>query len=187
MPFALDRLQPLPREKILDAGTGPGNYAITVAKSSASRVVGVDISRNFIERAKKNADLAGVPEIEFVHGDLEELPFDDGYFDKIICGGALQATPDRDRAASELFRVLKPGGRAVIVEPHKTRAVSDRLFLLMMYVTGLPSSKLRAVGARELGDYYFEEEALVKLLTGTGFSNVEATIRAGSICASCIR
>lgn len=185
MPYAIERLSLIPSDTVLDAGTGPGTYAIEIAKRCGSRVVGVDISPKFISLAEKNAQAAGVQGVTFVQGDLEKLPFDDGSFSKAVCGGALQAVADRERAARELHRVLAPAGRAVIVEPHKRRSVNDRLFLILMYLTGLVHRKLRAISLEQLNDHFFDEESLASLLEGAGFSEVEIAFRAGAMCAVC--
>lgn len=185
MPYAIERLSLSPSDIVLDAGTGPGTYAIEIARLCGSKVVGVDISPKFVSLAEKNAAAAGVCGITFVQGDLEKLPFADGSFSKVVCGGALQAVADRERAARELYRVLAPGGRAVIVEPHKRRSVNDRLFLILMYLTGLAHRRLRAISLEQLNDHFFEEDSLARLLEGAGFSEVEIAVRAGAMCAVC--
>ncbi len=185
MPYAIDRLSVAPADLVLDAGTGPGTYAIEIAKRCGAKVVGIDISPKFVSLAEKNAAAAGVRGVAFLQGDLESLPFPDGRFSKIICAGALQAVTDRAQAARELNRVLSPGGRAVIVEPHKRRSVNDRLFLILMYLTGLFHWGLRAISLGQLTDHFFDEESLGELLRAAGFSEVEIADRAGAMCAVC--
>ncbi|MCL5292827.1 MAG: methyltransferase domain-containing protein [Actinobacteria bacterium] len=185
MPYAIGCLDLSRSDMVLDAGTGPGTYAIEIARHSTAKIIGVDISPKFVALAQKNAVAEGVPVIEFLRADLESLPFRKATFNKIICGGALQAVADRERAASELFRVLVEGGRAVVVEPHKKRSVNDRLFLIMMYLTGLAHRKLHAIGVDQLTDYFFEEETLYNLLSGAGFFQVKIELRSGTMCAVC--
>lgn len=185
LPHAITQLELEPSDLVLDAGTGPGTYAIEIAKRPVGKVTGVDISPRFITLARKNALRQRAGKIDFRFGDLETLPFRNHFFDKLICAGALQATEDRESAARELHRVLKPGGRAVIVEPHKRRSVNDRLFVTMMYFTGLSHRKLRAVGPDQLTNYFFEEATLYKLLKAAGFSRVRIKMRSGTMCAVC--
>lgn len=109
---AAQRLWARPGERILDIGTGTGWTARNVARSGAT-VVGVDIADELLSAARSLSSHI-VPAIEFQHADAESLPFSDSAFDGVISTFGLMFAPDQESVASELKRICKPGGRAVI-------------------------------------------------------------------------
>ncbi len=117
---------------ILDGGCGPGTYGIILAQEGA-RVIGVDISPEAIKVAKERANRKGVNFTPLV-GDLENLTFEDGYFDICFCGWALHHFPDINKTVSSLKRVLKPGGKIALVEPNE----SNLLMRLSRFIEDLP-------------------------------------------------
>ncbi len=188
MPFVLDTLDPGEDEVVLDAGTGPGIYAIKMAERVPdAKIYGVDLSPTFLKLAKKNALEAGISHIEFIQGDIENLPFGDNRFDKLVCGGAMEAVPDKERAARELYRVLKPGKTAVFIEPDRGKDLRDRAFLLFLYGLGLINPRLRGFTAKDIPKYYFNRDSFYSLFKSAGFTTVEIVKRAGSFCAVCMK
>ena len=110
-------------EKILDLGCGTGDLAITIAKSanSAVKVTGLDFSPPMLDIAREKAANFGVGDrINLVHGDAGNMPFPDGYLDRVGISFAFRnltyKNPLRERYLGEIVRVLKPGGKFVIVE-----------------------------------------------------------------------
>jgi SAM-dependent methyltransferase len=99
---------------VLEYGCGPGSYAFELARRGA-HVIGVDISPVAIELAAKSA-AANKLDIRFSVMNAESLDFPDAAFD-IVCGSGILHHLDLNRALPEVRRVLKPGGRAVFVEP----------------------------------------------------------------------
>jgi SAM-dependent methyltransferase len=99
--------------RVLEYGCGPGGYATRLAKSGAS-VVAIDISPEAIRRAR-----ARIPEgldVELLEMNAEAMDVPDGEFD-VVCGTGILHHLDLERAFSEIDRVLKPGGRALFIEP----------------------------------------------------------------------
>lgn len=189
MPFVLNALEPGSGEVVLDAGTGPGIYAIKIAeRAKNTNIYGVDLSPKFLELAKRNANNAGLGgKINFIEADLEDLPFNDNRFDKLVCAGAMEAVPDKKRAAGELYRVLKHGGRAVIIEPNRGKSIRDKAYLLMLYSLGLINPRLRGFGAKDIPRYYFNQDSFYDLFKRAGFSAISIVERAGSFCAVCLK
>jgi len=188
MPFVLDVLAISDGDTVLDAGTGPGIYAIKIAEMADNiKVHGVDLSTKFIELARSNAGKAGLDRVEFSQGDLENLPFDNGHFDKLVCAGVISAVPDKEKAAREIYRVLKRGGRAVVTEPNKGRNIRDRAFLLLLYGLGVINPRLRGFNGADLSRYYFNQDSFYILFRSAGFKMVRVYERAGSICAVCFK
>jgi SAM-dependent methyltransferase len=98
-----------PGEDMLDVATGSGNVAIPAAGRGAT-VTGLDLTPELLEVARRRGANAGV-EVKWIEGDAEELPFEDGSFDRVTsCFGVIFA-PRHERAASELRRVARPGAR----------------------------------------------------------------------------
>jgi ubiquinone/menaquinone biosynthesis C-methylase UbiE len=94
---------------LLDVACGTGNVVIPAAERGAT-VTGLDITPKLLEVARERAAEAGV-EAELVEGDAENLPFDDGSFDRVTSVFGTMFAPDHSRAAAELVRVCRPGGR----------------------------------------------------------------------------
>ncbi len=113
-PTALAGLQP--GEVVLDLGSGGGLDALLAAQrvGPTGVVYGVDATPAMIDLARRNAAKAGAPNIEFRSGDLEDLPLEEASADVILSNCVVNLTPDKDRALSEAFRVLRPGGRLAI-------------------------------------------------------------------------
>jgi ubiquinone/menaquinone biosynthesis C-methylase UbiE len=108
----VERAEIRPEDVVLDVACGAGNATIPAAKTAA-RTVGLDITPELIEAGKKAAAEAGV-EIEWIEGDAQDLPFDDASFDVVLSVFGCMFAPDHAKAAAELVRVLKPGGRMVV-------------------------------------------------------------------------
>jgi ubiquinone/menaquinone biosynthesis C-methylase UbiE len=100
-------------ERLLDVATGSGNAALAAARRGCD-VVGIDYVPSLIDRANRRADAEEL-EIEFVVGDAEALPFDDGSFDVVTSVFGAMFAPNQERTAGELARVARPGGRIGLV------------------------------------------------------------------------
>jgi SAM-dependent methyltransferase len=98
--------------KVLDVATGTGNAAIRAAVAG-SDVVGLDITPELFDDARRREALAGVS-VEWVEGDAEALPFEDGTFDRVLSTFGVQFAPRHDVAAAELVRACRPGGMIVL-------------------------------------------------------------------------
>jgi ubiquinone/menaquinone biosynthesis C-methylase UbiE len=102
---------------ILDYGCGNGWLSIDLVKEGAAEVYGIDISKELIGKACELAADKGMKEkIHFIKMPGENLTFSDNFFD-LILGSAILHHTELDRAIKNLFRVLKPGGRAIFIEP----------------------------------------------------------------------
>ena len=102
-------LEPQPGERWLDVGTGGGGLALRLARDGAD-VVGVDIAEDGLEHARSAAAEQRV-RATFEYGDAQQLPFEDRSFDGVASAFAVIFALDRERAAQELGRVCRPGGK----------------------------------------------------------------------------
>jgi ubiquinone/menaquinone biosynthesis C-methylase UbiE len=98
----------------LDVGCGTGFFALLLA-GLGHRPVGVDLADAMLARAREKAAVAGL-DVDFRSADAEHLPFADGSFDLVIERHVIWTLPDPPRALAEWARVLRPGGRLVLVE-----------------------------------------------------------------------
>jgi len=112
----LDRLAARPGERILDLGTGPGEPAMTLGQivGPTGQVTGVDLSENMIAIARRVAAARGMTNINFEVMDCASLAFPESTFDAASCCFGFQIFTDPERAAREVHRVLKPGGRICV-------------------------------------------------------------------------
>jgi SAM-dependent methyltransferase len=99
-----------PGEAVLDVGTGTGVVAITAARAGAS-VTGLDLTPSLLDVARQNSSIAGLDAIQWVEGDVENLPFPDRHFDVVVSQFGHMFAPRPGVTLSEMRRVLKPGGR----------------------------------------------------------------------------
>jgi SAM-dependent methyltransferase len=105
----LDAIGPLDEIRVLDVGCGDGNASIEAARRGAE-VIGIDLTPTQIERASARAAHEGV-DVEFRVGDAESLPVDEASFDVVISSLGMIFAPDHARAAAEMVRACRPGGR----------------------------------------------------------------------------
>jgi arsenite methyltransferase len=165
-PTALTTLSP--GEVVLDLGSGGGIDVLLSARrvSPGGKAYGVDMTDEMLALARKNQSKAAVENVEFLKGEIEDVPLPDDHVDVVISNCVINLSPNKPRVFSEAFRVLKPGGRF---------AVSDVMFLGSKW--DLPESVLRKTeawtgcisGAMEKGEY---EE----ILRESGFEEVSVEV-----------
>lgn len=125
----IDRAGLKPGETVLDLGSGPGFDALLAAEQvgAEGRVLGVDMTPEMIDKARKNAARQRTVNIEFRLGEIEHLPVDDGVVDVVISNCVINLSPDKEAVYQDIFRVLKPGGRICISDVLLNREVPDEL------------------------------------------------------------
>ncbi|WP_019630268.1 class I SAM-dependent methyltransferase [Actinomadura atramentaria] len=134
-----------PDAAVLDVACGPGNVTRALAAGVGPRglVVGLDAAPRMLARAAAEDVPADGPAIGYVRGDAADLPFADATFDAVCCSGALYLFDDPWAALDSMTRVLRPGGRIVVLTSRRPR----------LPVTGLAASTVsRAAGVRLFGD-----------------------------------
>jgi demethylmenaquinone methyltransferase/2-methoxy-6-polyprenyl-1,4-benzoquinol methylase len=102
---------------ILDIATGTGDLAILMAQTSATEIIGADISEGMMEVGRKKVTEKGLDsKIKLVYGDSENLPFEDNYFDAITVAFGVRNFETLEKGLADILRVLKPNGIFVILE-----------------------------------------------------------------------
>jgi len=113
-PTALAELEP--GETVLDLGSGGGIDVLLSARrvGPTGKAYGLDMTDDMLALARKNQQTAGVTNVEFLKGEIENIPLPDNSIDVVISNCVINLSADKDRALAEAFRVLKPGGRFAV-------------------------------------------------------------------------
>lgn len=115
--------------ELLDAATGTGELALELGRQRPeARVIGLDFSEPMLDHARRKAARQGA-RVEWLHGDATQLPFEDASFDTVTIAYGLRNLPDPQSGLRELARVVRPGGRLVVLEfPPPQHGLVGRLF-----------------------------------------------------------
>jgi len=124
-PFTLGRLEP--GERVLDLGSGAGTDSLVAAQmvGPEGSVTGVDMTTEMLAKARAAAAEMSAANVEFLEGEVEQLPFADATFDVVISNGVIDLIPDKDAVFAEIFRVLAPGGHMQIADVTIQNPVSE--------------------------------------------------------------
>ena len=138
--------EPAAGMQVLELGCGPGFYACRLSEEYPQIfATGVDLSRRLIARAQSRAASRSLRNCTFSHGDAHSLPNSSNSVDAIVMSRLFLIVPQREAVLSEVFRVLKPGGRCFIAEPtsgFRTRIPLGCMWLLSK-LTSSPAGKYR--------------------------------------------
>jgi 2-polyprenyl-3-methyl-5-hydroxy-6-metoxy-1,4-benzoquinol methylase len=150
----------LPGEIVLDLGSGGGIDVLLSAKrvGPTGKAYGLDMTDDMLALARENQKQSGVTNVEFLKGEIENIPLPDNSVDVIISNCVINLSADKDRVLGEAFRVLKPGGRFavsdVVVRGNVPEAVRKSMLLWVGCIAGA-----------------LEEQDYIARLTGAGFEN----------------
>lgn len=125
-------------EVVVDLGSGGGLDVFLAAKKvgPTGKAIGIDMTPEMIERARKNARAANVPNVEFHQATIDNLPLPDGSADCIISNCVINLAPDKRAVFREMFRVLKPGGRVAVSDIALKRELPNDLARDVMAYVG---------------------------------------------------
>jgi ubiquinone/menaquinone biosynthesis C-methylase UbiE len=158
--MALEMLDLGPGDRVLDVACGPGNFTRRFAEAAPEGlVVGIDASATMLARA---VDEGAPPEVAYVRGDAENLPFADETFDAVCCFAALYLIEEPLAAIDEIVRVLAPGGRVALLS-----SVNRGL---------VPAGVTNAVVRRLSGIRVFGREELTRALHDRGLKRVKRRV-----------
>ena len=101
--------------RVLEVAPGPGYFSVALAKLGTYEIAGLDVSKTFVEIAHNNAKEAGVS-VDFQQGNASRMPFANDRFDLVLCRAAFKNFSEPVRALAEMRRVLRAGGRAVVID-----------------------------------------------------------------------
>lgn len=109
---------------VLEIAPGPGYFCIELAKLGNYQITGLDISKSFVEIARRNAANVGL-KIDFREGNASAMPFQDNTFDFTFCQAAFKNFSEPVRAIAEMHRVLRPGGISVISDLRRDASAAE--------------------------------------------------------------
>lgn len=152
-------------ETVLDLGSGGGIDVLLSARrvGPSGKAYGLDMTDEMLALARENQQKAGVSNVEFLKGEIENIPLPDGAVDVIISNCVINLSGDKDRVLREAFRVLKPGGRFAVSDVVSQREVPASIRASMEHWIGC------IAGALDVGDYRARLEA-------AGFTDVSFEI-----------
>ena len=125
---ALGYSEPRPGEVCLDLGSGRGNDVMRMAEKvgEGGFVYGLDISDGMLEKARKQAEKLGVENVSFLKTTLEEIPLEDDSVDLVISNCTINHAADKNAVWSEIYRILKKGGRFVVSDIYSLQTVPEK-------------------------------------------------------------
>jgi len=162
-PTALAELHP--GEVVLDLGSGAGLDVLLSARrvGPEGKAYGLDMTDEMLAEARKNQSAAGIANAEFLRGHIEDIPLPENSTDVIISNCVINLSSNKDRVLSEVFRVLKPGGRFAVSDIVLKRPLPEKLQKDMAAWTGCVAGALL-------------EEEYRKKLAEAGFTGIDVEV-----------
>lgn len=164
-----------PGSRVLEVAPGPGYFSIELAKRGSYAITGLDISRTFVRIATKKAKEAGV-QVDFQQGSASNMPLPRDTFDFLLCRAAFKNFARPVEALREMCRVLKPGGRGVIIDMRgdATKEALDR-HVDKMGLTAFNRVMTRLAFRTTLLKSAYTKEQFQQMLAQTEFGRVKIT------------
>ncbi len=152
-------------ETVLDLGSGAGFDSFLAARrvGPTGRVIGVDMTPEMIEKARENAAIGGYSNVQFLSGELEDLPVDDNSVDVVISNCVINLVPDKKKAFEEAFRVLRPGGRLMVSDLVQLQELPDNIKKSMeCYVACISGAAMKDAYLDAIRSAGFDEVAVIE-------------------------
>ena len=186
---AVKQLKELNPERMLDIATGTGDFAVALLKLDPKEIIGVDISSGMLEVGNDKMRKRGYSDkIKLVLGDSENLQFDDSYFDGVTVAFGVRNFENLEKGLGEMLRVIKPGGKAVILEFSKPKKFPIKQLFgfyskrLIPFIGKMVSKDKRAYAyLPESVEAFPEGQAFTDIMSSVGYKNVHGIPVSGGI------
>ena len=168
---AVKLLVPGKPKLILDVATGTGDFAVETLALNPDKVIGVDISEGMLEVGKKKMKDRGLEgKIELLKGDSENLPFEENKFDAVVVAFGVRNFENLEKGLTEMHRVLKPGGRMVVLEFSKPRMFPFKQLYNFYFTFILP--KIGRLISKDPAAYTYLPESVQAFPDGDNFVSI---------------
>jgi demethylmenaquinone methyltransferase/2-methoxy-6-polyprenyl-1,4-benzoquinol methylase len=168
---AVRELKDIQPKKILDLASGTGDFALALLALNPERVVGMDISNGMLEIGRKKMKDRKVDHIiDMCNGDSENLPFEDHYFDGLTVGFGVRNYENLRKGLSEMLRVVRPGGKIVILEFSKPKRFPIKQLFAFHSRFIIPFFGKRI--SKDPKAYAYLPESVAAFPEGTDFENI---------------
>ncbi len=169
---ALKQLKALQPKNILDVATGTADVALMAVKMlQPESVTGIDISDGMLEIGRKKVAKAGLENtIKLLNGDSETIKFDDNTFDAVTVAFGVRNFEDLNKGLSEIKRVLKPGGKLVVLEFSRPKSTIAKGFYNLYMKTIAPN--VGKIFSKNRNAYEYLDESIKKFPEGKNFTGI---------------
>ncbi len=186
---AINQLRSIPVINIIDIATGTGDFAIAALKLNPEEVIGLDISAGMLAVGEQKMIKNKVDSIiKMQLGDSENIPYDSNYFDALTVGFGVRNFENLELGLTEMLRVLKPGGKAVILEFSKPKRFPIKQIFGFYSRYFIPFFGKRISKDAQAYSYLPESVAAFpegkdfeEILHKIGYKNIESTLVSGGI------
>ena len=186
---AVKQLKQLNPEYILDIATGTGDFAVALLKLNPKAITGIDISSGMLEVGNNKMVRRGFDDrIKLILGDSENLQFDDNHFDGVTVAFGVRNFENLEMGLAEMLRVIKTGGKAVILEFSKPKKFPIKQLFgfyskrLIPFIGKLVSKDKRAYAyLPESVEAFPEGQSFMDIMSSVGYSNVSGITVSGGI------
>lgn len=176
----ISKLKDLQPKRILDVATGTADLAIASLVLNPDEIVGIDLSNNMLQVGREKLTKKNIDKITLLQGDSENLPFEDDSFDAITVGFGVRNYENLEKGLNEMKRVLRPGGKLVVLEFSKPGAFPIKQlftfyskYILPIWGKLFSGSQEAYVYLPESVKHFPEGEAFTKILMDCGYKNTK--------------
>ena len=156
---------------ILDIATGTGDFAIEALSLNPKKIIGVDISEGMLSVGREKLIKKNLTDkIELISGDSEFLPFEDNFFDAVIVSFGVRNFENLEKGLSDMLRVLKPGGKVVILEFSKPKSFPFKQIYQFYFQWILP--KIGKLISKNHAAYTYLPDSVEAFPDGDDFLNI---------------
>ncbi|RLL48206.1 demethylmenaquinone methyltransferase [Oceanobacillus piezotolerans] len=171
-------------------GTGDWSLALVNAVGKNGEVTGLDFSKNMLSVAARKKEQLGIDNLDLIHGNAMELPFEDNSFDYVTIGFGLRNVPDYMTVLKEMYRVVKPGGKVVCLETSQPSMIGFKQLYFFYFRFIMPI--FGRIFAKSYKEYSWLNEStrnfpdkreLKQMFFKAGFSSVDVKSYTGGVAA----